>query len=979
MKKVILSFSVLCFFITGISLCAQKTYEWKEQAGTFPYKYITNDPLGARYYTLSNGLTVITSVNKREPRMQTIIATKAGSKTDPSQHTGLAHYLEHMLFKGTDKYGTANWAKEKPLLDMIDVLYENYNQTKDEAARKKIYREIDSVSGLAAKYAIANEYDKLMASIGAKGTNAFTWFEETAYVNDIPTNRIDQWLKVEAERFRNPVFRIFHTELEAVYEEKNISLDSDDEKVIDSLMGAMFRKHNYGLQTTIGTIEHLKNPSLKEIRKYYETYYVPNNMCVILAGDFNPDEVIKKVSAAFSYMKSKPVPEYTFAKEDDLKKPVEISVYGKEAEYVTFGFRFPGASDAQTDLLETLADLLSNGKAGLLDGLVTRREVLSADAGAFILKDYSMLYFSGTPKEGQTVEQVKDLIIAQVEKLKKGEFDDNLLKAIVNNRKLNELRKAEKNGGRAYDLLDAFIVGKDRVNSLKAIESTAKLTKKEITAYAQKYLSLSPVIVYKRMGEEPNKLSVEKPTITPVEVNGDKESPFVREVLAMKPLDVKVQFPDFKKEITKGVLGKEELLYVKNNENDIFSLTYVIPIGYKHKPTLRILEEYFGYAGASRMTAEEFDKELYKIACSIRFRVEEEETHISLTGLNENLYTGYSLFKQKLQSMQADEAILSSVKELILKQRADAKKNPDAILSRLYSYGFYDGKNPANLVLNNDELRALSVKELSTLVELMMEAPRRILYYGPSAYQTVESLFSIDQNMALTPSPLVGPLKFVDFTLKKLEAPECIMVNYDKVQTDILWVCNGADYNTELLPVVRLYNEYFGAGMSSVVFQEIRESKALAYSTFSTYSNPWHKKYPFKFYAYIGCQADKMGDAINAMNGLLKDMPKSEGKFKAAKASLKNSLNSSAIVGNDILFSYLNSEKLGLAVPINQYIVENLDKLTLADIEKFQTEYIAGKHRTIIIFGDFNKLDKKIFETDRMRARPVELEEIFGY
>lgn len=978
MKRVILSITILCFFITAGSLSAQKVYEWKEQAGTYPYKYITNDPLGARYYTLSNGLTVITSINKREPRLQTIIATKAGSKTDPREHTGLAHYLEHMLFKGTDKYGTANWSKEKPLLDMVDALYEKYNTTKDEAERKKIYHEIDSVSGLAAKFAIANEYDKLMASIGAKGTNAFTWFEETAYVNDIPSNRMDQWLKIEAERFRNPVFRIFHTELEAVYEEKNISLDSDDEKVIDSLMGAMFRKHNYGLQTTIGTIEHLKNPSLKEIRKYYETYYVPNNMCVILAGDFNPDEVVKKVDGAFSYMKSKPVPEYTFEKEADIKKPIEISVYGKEAEYLTFGFRFPGASDEQTELLKTLANLLSNGKAGLLDGLVTRREVLSADAGEFILKDYSMLYFSGTPKEGQTLEQVRDLILAQVEKLKAGDFDDNLLKAIVNNRKLGELRKAEKNVGRAHDLLDAFIVGRDRVNSLKGIESTGKLTKKEIAAYAQKYLSKSPVIVYKRMGEEKNKLSVEKPAITPVEVNSDKESPFVKEVLAMKPVEVKVPFPDFKKEITKGKIGTNELLYVKNTENDIFSFYYVVPIGYKHKPALRVLEQYFGYAGASGYSAEQYDKELYKIACSVGFSVREEETFISLSGLNENLAAGYRLLKDKLKFLQSDETILTSVKELILKERDDAKKNPNAILGKLYSYGFYNGKNPANAVLNNDELKSLPVKELSGLMEEMMKSNYRILYYGPSSYQDIESTVGLEQNLSMTPTPTPSPLKFTDFTLRKIEHPEMIMVNYDKVQTDILWVHNGADYKAELLPVVSLYNEYFGGGMSSVVFQEIRESKALAYSTYSSYSNPAYKKYPFKFYAYIGCQADKMSDALAAMNGLLENMPKSQGKFNAAKASLRNSINSSAIVGVDVLFAYLNSEKMGLDIPINQHISNGLEPLTLADIEKFQAEYIAGKPRTVIIFGDFTKINKEGVDRN-INNKVVELEEIFGY
>ncbi|HNF72313.1 MAG TPA: insulinase family protein, partial [Chitinophagaceae bacterium] len=314
--KRILIFSLLSLLLVQGN--AQNSSWQKGKSGRYEYQMVTNDPMKARYYKLANGLTVILSVNKEKPRIQTIIATKAGSKTDPSDHTGLAHYLEHMLFKGTDRYGSLNWTEEKKYLDQIDSLYEVYNHTSGESKRTEIYHLIDSVSGLAAKYSIANEYDKMMSMIGAQGTNAFTDFEQTAYINDIPSNQIERWLKVEAERFRNPVLRIFHTELEAVYEEKNRGLDDDDEKVYETLFAQLFQKHNYGLQTTIGTIEHLKNPSLKAIREYFYKNYVPNNMCVVMAGDFNPDSVIVKIDQAFSYMKPHPVPEYTFEKEQEI-------------------------------------------------------------------------------------------------------------------------------------------------------------------------------------------------------------------------------------------------------------------------------------------------------------------------------------------------------------------------------------------------------------------------------------------------------------------------------------------------------------------------------------------------------------------------------------------------------------------------------------------------------------------------------------
>jgi predicted Zn-dependent peptidase len=183
MIKNLFRITAVTFALTtaGCALFAQNTkFDWKEASeGGYTYKYVTNDPTHSRFYKLKNGLTVILSPTKKEPRIQTYIATKAGSKTDPKDHTGLAHYLEHMLFKGTDKFGSKDWAKEKPLLDQIDALYEKYNGTTDETERKAIYKEIDKVSGEAAKYAIANEYDKLMASMGAEGTNAFTSFEQT--------------------------------------------------------------------------------------------------------------------------------------------------------------------------------------------------------------------------------------------------------------------------------------------------------------------------------------------------------------------------------------------------------------------------------------------------------------------------------------------------------------------------------------------------------------------------------------------------------------------------------------------------------------------------------------------------------------------------------------------------------------------------------------------------------------------------------
>jgi predicted Zn-dependent peptidase len=202
MKKTLFT---LCFMATllfvGGSANAQK-YEYK----TYP-----NDPLNVREYTLKNGLKVFMSVYKDAPRIQTYIAVRAGSKNDPAETTGLAHYLEHMMFKGSHKLGTTDWEREKVELDKIEALYEVYRKTTDDKRRAEIYHQIDSISYVASTIAIANEYDKSMTAIGSDGTNAFTSNDYTMYVEVIPSNMLETWAKVEADRFPNLVLRLFHT------------------------------------------------------------------------------------------------------------------------------------------------------------------------------------------------------------------------------------------------------------------------------------------------------------------------------------------------------------------------------------------------------------------------------------------------------------------------------------------------------------------------------------------------------------------------------------------------------------------------------------------------------------------------------------------------------------------------------------------------------------------------------------------------
>ena len=383
------------------------------------YETIDNDPTNTRIYTLDNGLKVYLSVNEEAPRVNTAIAVRAGSKNDPATATGLAHYLEHMLFKGTDQYGTTNFDEEGPLLAQIDSLYEVYRATSADEDRKAIYAQIDSISLVASKLAIANEYDKMVSEMGAKGTNAYTSQERTVYINDIPTNQLEKWLTVESERFRNPQLRLFHTELEAVYEEKNRTLDNDGRKAFYSLMDNLFPNHQYGQQTTIGTIEHLKNPSIQEIKKYFNTYYVPNNMAIMLAGDFNPDSVIVMVKEKFGSFESSELPTFEVTQEQAIQGTIRDSVIGPDAEFMYMAYRFDGAHSDEADLIQICDMILANSTAGLIDlNLNQQQKVLSASSFTYILSDYSAHMLNGRAKQGQSLAEVEQLLLDQIDSLK---------------------------------------------------------------------------------------------------------------------------------------------------------------------------------------------------------------------------------------------------------------------------------------------------------------------------------------------------------------------------------------------------------------------------------------------------------------------------------------------------------------------------------------------------------------------------------
>ncbi len=951
--------------------------EWKEAtAGGYSYKYVTNDPAKARFYTLKNGLTVILSPTSKDPRIQCYVATKAGSKNDPASNTGLAHYLEHLLFKGTDKYGSLNWAKEKPELDKITALYEVYNKTTDAAERKNIYHQIDSVSGVASTFAIANEYDKMMSAMGAQGTNAFTSNEQTVYTDDVPAGSVDKYIAVQAERFRNPQFRIFHTELEAVYEEKNIGLDNDNRKVNERMFAELFKNHNYGKQTTIGTIEHLKNPSLVQIQKYYDTYYVPNNMAVIMSGDFNPDILIKKIDAAFSYMQTKPVPKYTFEPEAPVTAPIIAEVTGADAESISIGYRLPGNKAKDVLLADLVGQILTNGRAGIIDlNLVKKQKLLRASAYTYTLIDYGILGLNGAATSGQSLEEVKTLMLGEIENLKKGNFDDNLIVSIINNQKKNKILATETYSGRAGDLMDAFTSELDWREQVAYIDQLSKITKQDIIAFANNYFKENYVVIYKRKGEDKNVVKVEKPAITPVETNRNSQSDFVKKINAMPATAVKPMWVDYNKDLQKTNVGPAQILYVQNKDNSIFRLRYRFDIGAWNDKKLPVAAQYLQFLGTDKMNAEDITKAFYKIACSFNISAASEFTTVTIEGLQENFDKAVRLFDDLITNCRADETALTSLKARLAKARTDAKLNKGQILNGLTQYARFGAANPFNNVLSNDELAGITSAELVNSLHSLSSYPHKILYYGPQPLAPLgtdlKKLHSIPASFKAVPAAK----KFVFTTQTKNEV---LFADYNMVQVETRWIRNNSKYNAAEEPVVGIFNNYFGGGMGALVFQTIRESKALAYSTFAFYAVPEKKEDPFYTIAYVGSQADKFNESIAAMNELLNVIPEVQTSIDYAKSSIKQDIETERITQDNIIYNYLAAQQKGLTSDVRKTTYYAIDKIGYKELKDFHTKNLANKPYTYCIVAN----EKKVSEADLKKygeVKKLSLQEIFGY
>ena len=951
----------------------------KEQESKYKYETVKGDLSEARIYTLGNGLKVYLSVNNEEPRIQTYIAVRTGSKNDPAETTGLAHYLEHIMFKGTTHFGTSNYEAEKPFLDDIEARYERYRTLTDPEERRIAYHEIDSVSQLAAQYFIPNEYDKLMSTIGAEGTNAYTSNDVTCYTEDIPSNEIENWAKIQSDRFQNMVIRGFHTELEAVYEEYNIGIAQDGRKMWEALNTMLYPTHPYGTQTTIGTQEHLKNPSITNIKNYFNKWYRPNNVAICMAGDFNPEEVIAIIDKYFGqWQPGEDVKQPEFAAMQPITSPRDTSVYGLEAESLVLGWRFDRGNSLQVDTLDVIGDMLSNGTAGLIDLDINQQmQMLYAYAGSQTLRDYTSFVMGGSPRPGQTLEEAKDLMIAEIEKLKSGNFSDDLLPSVINNAKLKYYNSMESNMDRANMFVDTYINEVPWEQSVGRLDRISKLTKDDIVAFANKHFNDNYVVVYKRQGIDENQKKIDKPAITPIPTNRDFVSDFVKEVQESEVAPIQPRFVDFKKDLTFGnTEAGLPYIYVQNKENGRFELAFRYEFGNEADPRYEMATQYLEYLGTDQMTNEEIKQQFYKLACDYHISVDARNITITLRGLGENMPEALALMENVMQNAQPDPMIAEMCILQLQKARMDAKLNQRSNFNALVQYGIYGPYNSQRNILSIEQLRQLDPQELLGLLKNLKNYQHTVLYYGPMTAQDMAK--AVTENH-ITEAELQAVPEGKHYEMQPTPENEILIAPYDAKNIYMRMVHNEQrEWNPNEAAVKALFNEYYGGGMNTIVFQEMREARGLAYNAYAAYMEPSYKDQPEYFFTHIITQNDKMMDAVGHFLEILNEMPESEQAFGIAKEALTKRLASQRTTKFGLINAWFSAQNRGIDYDLNERIYKALPDITLQDIVKFEQEQMANKPYRYVILGNEKELDMKAIQ-ELGPVKRVSTEEIFGY
>ncbi|HOE39631.1 MAG TPA: insulinase family protein [Bacteroidales bacterium] len=858
------------------------------------FSHAQTKDLIVKSYKLKNGLSVYLNEDHSVPNVLGAVIIKTGGKYDPADHTGTSHYLEHMMFKGTDQLGTINFEKENEILEKISELYETLAKTSDEDERKNIQKEINKLSLEAGKFAIPNELDRLLDQIGSSMVNAFTSDEIVAYFNMFPNNQMEKWLILYSHRFKNPVFRLFQSELETVFEEKNMYDDEFITPLFETFYSNLYKKHPYGTQTVIGKAEHIKNPSLSNMRKMFNTYYVANNMALVLTGNFNIDQTIPLIEKYFGEWKEGKVPEFPEYKEEAFNGIERVNVRMSPIKIGALAFRTVPTNHKDEVILSVCSALLSNSsQTGYLDKLSTSGKLMAAFNFDDIKNDHGAMITIFVPKIiGQSLKKAEKLIFTEIQKLYTDEIEDKFFEAIKLNLVKEFQQDLEDPTDRAFLIGQAFVIDKPWEEVLKLPEEIMAVTKEDVRRVASQYFSENYLALHSKMGF-PKKEKLEKPGFDPIiPENTEAKSQFAKKFEEIKDEQSKPEFIDFEKDlIMKFSDNGLTYFHVENKINDIFNIKLKFKSGKLKDARYEQLAEYLSLVGSKDMPFDEFNKALQEYGCTFDIEASNNFFIISVDGFDKYFKESMNLIMSFIQNPDDDKSKLKQLRQNAMFTRKYEASSPDELGDALYNFGVYGINSPYLRRLTTKQVSSLTTENLLSLMQECLTYECNIHYSGTlkpdELIDYFESILKERKPKRNDKFPIVLPRQ--DYKENTI-----LFLNDKKsLQSKIYFYIDGNENDMKERAIASAFNQYFGTGMSALVFQEIREFRSMAYSAYAVYRNGETLKEKGYLKAFVGTQADKTIDAIYIMDSLIHKMPVKDGRIDNIKSSLLQSINSS--------------------------------------------------------------------------------------
>ena len=916
--------------------------------------------LKVKEYRLENGLTVWLNEDHSQPKVFGAVVVKAGAKDCPD--TGIAHYFEHMMFKGTDRIGTLDYESEKVLLDSIAMKYDELAMTEDTAARARLQKEINELSIRSSEYVIPNEFNRLINRFGGSGLNAATSYDATIYFNTFSPQYMVQWAEINSERLINPVFRLFQSELETVYEEKNMYGDFIGGQVMDTLMARYFGPHPYAYPI-IGSTKNLKNPRLTEMHKFFEDYYVASNMALILSGDFDAQQVMPILEKAFSRIRSGNAP-----KQEKVMLP---PFNGRETMKVKFpipfikamglGFRGVSANHEDQVALNIAVNLLNNANGtGYLDKLMVEHKLMGALAINESMNEAGILAVAIMPKLLiQSYSSAEKMVWDEINRVKNGDFSDEMFNSLKLEQKRQYASSLENIDSRATIMMNLFSQGKswnDYLNEVARIES---ITKEDVVRVAQKYFSNNYLCVTKSTGKYP-KDNLPKPAFSPVVPrNADASSSYAKQLEKIPEQQVAPRIIDFEKDVKTSKLTPLVTLYTTPNPlNDIFTLNISYGIGALEQPELMQLTNYLQLLGTESLSFEQFRSRLQSIGSTLAFDVTPDAFVMKVTGFDNHIDETMELVGDFIRHAKADDKKLRQIVDDAKVSEKAFFKSGDNVASALLEQVKYGDQSRYLRKLSLSQIKKLKGKDMLAIYDKVRSVQCDLHYCGTLPVEKV--IGTIRQHLPLERTTVASNSPYYR-ELKQYDRPTVFFIDMpDMAQSIVYGYVKGDPVDDKASRhASRLFSVYFGGDMSSLMFQEIREFRSFAYRTSGRYQLPnhAHKGTAGSFTAMLSTQSDKTLDALGVLDSLIREMPLKPERMEAVKQTLVNRINNDYPPFRNLSEKVASARMEGFDRDPAEEFLRDIATMDMQDIFRFYQEQISGRPVVYVIAGNRKRID----------------------